>query len=320
VASVRESGLVRAALVGAIVKRLGVLLIPLVVGIAFAQQPPDPDKVEVKTTAVAGSVSMLEGEGGNIGVSVGDDGVFIVDDEFAVLAPKIKAALARLSPKPVRFVFNTHWHGDHTGANEAMATAGAIIVAHDNVRKRLSTAQFMEFLNQVVPPSPPKALPVITFNDEVSFHLNGDDIHVLHVPNAHTDGDAIVYFTKADVVHMGDVFFTNGSYPLIDFSTGGTIDGYIAALEKMLGVIGQKTKIIPGHGHLSDKAALQRTHDMVKDIRDAVAKLAAGGKSLAQVIAAHPTARWDAEWGHGYIKPEMFVTMIYKTLPKKGRL
>jgi glyoxylase-like metal-dependent hydrolase (beta-lactamase superfamily II) len=298
----------------------------------------DPNKIEIKATPVAGSVTMLEGAGGNIGVSVGDDGVFVIDDEYAPLAPKIKAALAKLSPKPLRFVFNTHWHGDHTGSNEAMAGAGAIceasgasrgaseaaspprtpvtIVAHDNVRKRMTVEQVMEaFGGMHVPPSPPKALPLVTFNDEVTFHLNGDEIHVFHVPAAHTDGDAVVHFLKANVVHMGDTFINNG-YPVIDFSTGGTIDGYIAAQEKVLAIIGPDTKLIPGHGPIGDKAALQKTHDMIKGVRDAVAKASAGGKTLEQVQAAKPTAAFDAEWAKGFIKPDMIVAMVYKTLPK----
>ena len=292
------------------------LFFALVPAIAFAQMP-DPEKVQVKATPVAGSVTMLEGAGGNIGVSAGDDGVFVIDDQFAPLAPKLKAAIAKISTKPLRFIFNTHWHGDHTGGNEAMAGAGALIVAHDNVRKRMSAEQVMEvFGGMHIPPSPQKALPVVTFNDEVTFHLNGDEIHVVHVANAHTDGDAIVHFKKANVVHMGDTFI-NGGYPVIDFSTGGTVDGYLAAQEKVLQIIGPETKLIPGHGPLGDKAALQKTHDMIKEVRDAVAKAAAGGKTLDQVKAAKPTAKWDAEWGKGFVNGDLVTTMIYKTLKSK---
>jgi glyoxylase-like metal-dependent hydrolase (beta-lactamase superfamily II) len=288
-------------------------LFMLLLGVTRAQLP-DPAKTEIKTTPVAGSVSMLEGAGGNIGVSAGDDGVFVIDDQFAPMAPKIKAAVAKISPKPLRFIFNTHWHGDHTGANEAMSGSGALIVAHDNVRKRMSVEQVMEaFGGRKVPPSPRNALPVVTFNDEVTFHLNGDEIHVFHVASAHTDGDAIVHFKKANVVHMGDTFI-NGHYPVIDFSTGGTIDGYLAAQEKVLSLVDAATLIIPGHGPLGDKAALQKTHDFIKDLRDAVAK-AAAGKTLEETIAAKPTAKWDAQFSSSFMKPEVIVTMIYKTLP-----
>jgi glyoxylase-like metal-dependent hydrolase (beta-lactamase superfamily II) len=292
------------------------IVFALVPAIALAQMP-DPEIVQVKATPVAGSVTMLEGAGGNIGVSAGDDGVFVIDDQFAPLAPKIKAAIAKISTKPLRFIFNTHWHGDHTGGNEAMAGAGALIVAHDNTRKRMSAEQVMEaFGGKRIPPSPPKALPVVTFNDEVTFHLNGDEIHVFHVANAHTDGDAIVHFRKANVVHMGDTFI-NGGYPVIDFSTGGSIDGLLAAQAKVLSMIDANTKLIPGHGPIGDKSTLQKTHDMIKQVRDAVAKAAAGGKTLEQVKAAKPTAKWDAEWGKGFVNGDLVTLMIYKTLKSK---
>jgi len=291
-------------------KRLALLLLSAT---AYAQMP-DPAKAEIKTHAVAGSVSMLEGAGGNIGVSAGDDGVFVIDDEFAPLAPKIKAAIAKISLKPLRFVFNTHWHGDHTGSNEQMAGYGALIVAHDNVRKRMGAEQVVEMMGgKKVPPSPEKALPVVTFNDEVTFHLNGDEIHVFHVANAHTDGDAIIHFKKANVVHMGDVFI-NGFYPVIDWSTGGTIDGILSAQERVLAMIDDNTKLIPGHGPIGDKAALQKTHDFIKEVRDAVAK-AATGKTLEQTVALKPTAKWDAQWANPFISGDVITTMIYKTLP-----
>ena len=290
------------------------LLIPILL-----LQFGDLTKVQIKTTKVAGSVSMLEGAGGNIGVTAGADGVFIIDDEFAPLAPKIKAAIAAISKQPLKFIFNTHWHGDHTGGNEVMSGNGALIVAHDNVRKRMSTEQVSELMKMfggpgTVPASPAKALPVITFSEDTTFFLNGDEIHIFHVPAAHTDGDAIIHFKKANVMHAGDVFI-NGAYPVIDYGSGGTIDGYIAAQEKLLSVVDDTTKIIPGHGPLADKAALQKAHDMIVAARAAIAKASQGGKkTLEQVIAAKPTAEWDAQWGT-FIKPEMFVTMVYKSLP-----
>lgn len=293
------------------------LLIPILL-----LQFGDLSKVQIKTTKVGGSVSMLEGAGGNIGVTAGADGVFIIDDEFAPLAPKIKAAIAAISKQPLKFIFNTHWHGDHTGGNEALNGTGTMIVAHDNVRKRMSTEQISELAKMfgmpgTTPASPAKALPVITFSDEATFHLNGDEIHIFHVANAHTDGDVIIHFKQANVVHAGDVFI-NGAYPVIDFGSGGTIDGYIAAQEKLLSVVDDNTKIIPGHGPLADKAALQKAHDMIVAARAAIAKASQGGKkTLEQVIAAKPTAQWDAQWGT-FIKPEMFITMVYKSLPAGG--
>jgi cyclase len=208
----------------------------------------------------------LKGAGGNIGVSAGEDGVFIIDDEFAPLAPKVKAALSRISKKPLRFVFNTHWHGDHTGGNEAFAGAGALIVAHDNVRSRMS----------------------------------------------------VQHFRWANVVHAGDCF-VHGRYPTIDYSTGGTIDGYIAAQAELLQRVDARTKIIPGHGPLGDKAALQSTHDMLVRIRNAVAASMREKKTLQEVIATKPTAPWDATYGNGFIKPDVFVTTIYKTLQPAAR-
>jgi glyoxylase-like metal-dependent hydrolase (beta-lactamase superfamily II) len=287
---------------------------------ALAQAQPavtpdvDPAKVDVVTTHVAGNVSMLRGEGGNVAVLVGDDGVLVVDDEYASLAPKIRAAIGALSKRPLRFVVNTHWHGDHTGGNEPLAASGALLVAHDNVRKRMSAEQTIEVFGQKVGPAPAKALPPLTFRDEVTFHLNGDVVHVFHVASAHTDSDAIVRFEKANVVHMGDVFVR--MYPVIDYSTGGTVDGYLAAQEKVLALIDDETKIVPGHGPLAGKKDLAAAHDMLAQARAAIARLAAAGKSLEQVIAAKPTARWDAEYGQAIIKPEQLVSMIYKSLPR----
>jgi glyoxylase-like metal-dependent hydrolase (beta-lactamase superfamily II) len=259
---------------------------------------------------------MIEGDGGNVGVSVGSDGLLIVDDEFGPLAPKLRTALASLSPLPVRFVIDTHWHPDHTNGNEAMAQAGAVLVAHENVRRRMSTPQFIGFLAQNVVASPAKALPVVTFSDVLTLHLNGDDIRVVHLPSAHTDGDAVVYFTRANVVHMGDLLLTNGSYPIIDYTSGGTVDGYIAALDAVLAATGPDTRIIAGHGPPCDRARLQQTRDVVKAVRDAVARAASGGKSLEQVLALRPSAPWDDEWGQAFVKPDVLVTMIYRTLPR----
>src|SRR5262245_56719058 len=190
------------------------------------QQEPDWKAVEVKASPVAGNVHVLTGRGGNIGVSAGDDGVFLVDDQYAPLTDKVKAAVAGISPRPIRFLLNTHWHGDHTGGNENLGKAGVVIVAHENVRRRMSVEQFIEAFDEKVPPAPAQALPVVTFTDAVTFHMNGDDVRCFHVPPAHTDGDTVVHFQKADVIHMGDLFF-NGMYPFIDVATGGSFEGVI---------------------------------------------------------------------------------------------
>jgi len=208
----------------------------LAAGAALAQ---DFSKIEVQATKLTESVYMLTGAGGNLGVSVGEDAVFIIDDQYAPMTDKIAAAIAKITPKPVKFVLNTHWHGDHTGGNENFGKAGALIVGHDNVRKRMSVEQFIEAFNMRVPASPPVALPVVTFAHSVSFHLNGDEIRAIHMASAHTDGDAIVHFLKNDVVHMGDIYF-NGMYPFIDFASGGSVDGVIAACDKV-GAIARST-------------------------------------------------------------------------------
>ncbi len=297
----------------------------VVVGAALAAAPVraqfgDPAKVTLKTTPVASGVSMIEGEngfaGGNVGVSVGDDGVFVIDDEIAPMTPKLKTALAALSKKPVRFLVNTHWHFDHTGGNPGLAASGAVIVAHDNVRKRLSVDSFMDFLGQkmTTPASPPASLPVVTFAEDVTLHLNGDEIHVFHVPPAHTDGDAIVHFKKANVIHMGDTFVTI-SYPFIDTVNGGQFFGIITAADKVLPLCDDNTKIIPGHGPLATKADLKAWRDMLSTVGERITKLAAAKKSLDEIKAAKPTAEFDAKWGQIMVKGDQLVEMVYKTLP-----
>ena len=277
----------------------------------------DPSKVTLKTTPVADGISVIEGAtgfaGGNVGVSVGADGVFIIDDELAPMTAKLKTALRALSKKPVRFLVNTHWHTDHTGGNVGMAGDGAVILAQDNTRKRLSVEQVREFMGKKItmPALPPAGLPVITFAEDVTLHLNGDDIHVVHVPPAHTDGDAIVHFTKANVIHAGDVVV--GTYPVIDVDAGGQIDGFLAATDKILALANDQTKIIPGHGPLMTKADVVTFRDMVKTVRDRVYKLADQKKSLEEIKAAKPLADLDARWGQGLLKADNAIEMVLKS-------
>jgi glyoxylase-like metal-dependent hydrolase (beta-lactamase superfamily II) len=279
---------------------------------AFAQDQ-DFSQVEVKTVPVAGSVSMLQGSGGNIAVLVGPEGVLVVDDEYAPLVPKILAAIGKLSSRPVRFVVNTHWHGDHTGGNAVLGAEGAVIVAQDNVRKRMSTEQFNAFIKRRSPPSPAIALPIVTFVDGVRFYLDGEDIEVTHIGPGHTDGDSTVWFHKANVIHMGDNFF-NGMYPAIDGDAGGSLDGMVTALEGVLGRIDDQTKVIPGHGPLGTKADLKRFHDMLVTIGDRVRQAIHDGKTQDQVLAMKPSADLDAVWGNGFLKPDFFVTLVYVLL------
>ena len=278
-----------------------------------AQQ--NPDAVRIEAVPVADGIFMLTGSGGNIGLLVGDDAAFVIDDQFAPLTKKILAAIAEKTDQPVRFVINTHWHGDHTGGNENMGQAGAIIVAHENVRKRMSTEQFIEAFDTRVPPSPEAALPVVTFADSIMFHWNGDDIRVFHVGPAHTDGDSVIHFQKANVIHAGDILF-NGFYPFIDASAGGGIDGMITATEQILAMADENTKIIPGHGPLCKKAELQASHDMLVVARDRIRKLMDEGNTRDEVIAAKPTADLDEEWGGGFLQPDVWVGIVFDGLAK----
>ncbi len=291
---------------------LGALVPLLVPALAPAQ---DFDSVELKTTAVGGSVHAIFGRGGNIGVSAGEDGVFLIDDQFAPLTDKIKTQVAALGAGEVRFIVNTHWHFDHTGGNEVFAGDGALIVAHDNVRERMSVDQFIEAFDREVPASPKIALPVVTFDDGVTFHLNGDTIRVIHVPRAHTDGDAIVYFSVANVIHAGDTVWTSG-YPFIDTGSGGSIDGVIAATERMLELSDSTTRIIPGHGELTDRAGLAAYRDMLVSVATAVRSLIGDGKSLQQIQAAKPTAAFDEKWGKGSFTPDRWVAMVHEDLAR----
>jgi len=289
--------------------------IVLAAGVARGQQQ-DFSKVSIKTTKVADGIYLLEGSGGNIGVSVGDDGVIVIDDEFAPLTPKIQAAIAAITPKPIKFVLNTHWHGDHTGGNENMAAAGAVIVAHDNVRKRMSVGQFMEIMKTQVPPAPARALPIVTFSSDVTLHLNGEDIHVVYAGPAHTDGDSIVLFPKAKVVHMGDCFMTI-SYPFVDLGSGGSFDGFVAVAEKILGMVDDSFKIIPGHGALSTKTDLKGWRDMLSTIRARVKKQADAGKPLDAIQKQKLTAEWDDKWGKSFIKPDRIVEFAFAAVKAK---
>lgn len=292
------------------------VLLLIVAGIpsGVPAQQRDWDAVQVRAEQVAGGVYVIFGSGGNIGLSVGDDGAFVIDDQFAPLTDKIRAAIATVTDAEVRFVVNTHWHGDHTGGNENFGEAGAMIVAHENVRRRMNPAEFSEVMGNTTQ-APPAALPVVTFTDAVTFYWNGDRINVQHVAPAHTDGDSIIFFTGADVVHMGDNFFV-GSFPYIDLDSGGSVAGMIAAAEMVLASIGSETRIIPGHGPVAGRAELEAFHDMLVVIRDRVQTLIAEGNSLEQVLAAAPTAEYDADMANGFMTVERFLGIVYDSLSR----
>lgn len=287
-----------------------VLLLSLAPAILAAQ---NWDSITVRAQHLRGGVYMLTGSGGNIGLSIGNDAAFLVDDQYAPLTAKIVAAVASVTPQPIRFVVNTHWHGDHTGGNENIGKAGALLVAHANVRKRMSTEQFMEMFNRRTPPSPAGALPVVTFSDSVTFHINGDELVVAHVPAAHTDGDALVHFVRANVVHMGDTFMTAG-YPFIDLSSGGHVNGFIAAADRALAVCNAETIIIPGHGPTTDCAGLRAWRTMIATVRDRVQAEIGRGRSIEQAKGAGLTTDYDARWGRGFIQPAVFVELVYRSL------
>ena len=273
-------------------------------------------KVEIKATKLTGTTYMLTGAGGNIGLSAGEDAVFVIDDQFAPLTPRILAAIAAITPKPVKFVLNTHWHFDHTGGNENLGKAGAIIVAHHNVRKRMSTDQVIEFINMKTRPDPKEALPVLTFSADMTFHINGEEVRAIHMPNAHTDGDSVVHFTGSDVVHMGDIYF-NGFYPFIDAESGGSADGVVAACDKVLAFVTDKTRIIPGHGPLSNAAELKAYRDVVATVSSRVKALVAQGRTLEEIKAAGVSKEFDEKWGKGFIKSERFAEMLARPLLKR---
>jgi glyoxylase-like metal-dependent hydrolase (beta-lactamase superfamily II) len=278
-----------------------------------AHAQTDFSKVEVKATKVAGNVYMLEGAGGNIGVSVGDDGLLIVDDQFAPLADKIRAALKGIADKKLRFILNTHWHGDHTGGNVAFGPE-ATIIAHDNVRKRLATEQKSTVFNSTTPPSPKEALPVITFNNSLSVHFNGEDIRAIHYPQGHTDGDSVIFFSASNVVHLGDDFFA-GRFPFVDLESGGSVEGLVKNIGELIGKIPADAKLIPGHGPISTLDDLKSYHRMLQQTTEIVRQKMAAGKTLDQIKSEGLPAEW-APWGAGFIKTDRWVETIYKSLKK----
>ncbi|MDQ6652038.1 MAG: MBL fold metallo-hydrolase [Acidobacteriota bacterium] len=274
----------------------------------------DFSKVEIKVTKVAGNVYMLEGAGGNIGVSAGSDGILIVDDQFAPLADKIKAALKTLGEGKLKFVLNTHYHGDHTGGNIAFGP-DAPIIAQTNVRKRLSAEQISKFFNRTTPAYPKEALPVITFDQAVSVFFNGEEIKVIHFPHGHTDGDSVIFFAGSNVVHMGDDFFA-GRFPVVDLEAGGDVEGMTKNVGDIISKLPAGVKIIPGHGPLSDVVGLKAFHRMLVETTAIVRKKIAAGKSLKQVKAEGLPTEWKS-WGLGFIKTDIWLELVYNSLSAK---
>lgn len=291
-----------------VTKSLKALLAATVIGGAASSSAAaqmDFSQIEIKTTDLGDGIYMLEGAGGNIGVSVGEDGVFVIDDQFAPLTPKILAAIAAITDQPVDWVINTHWHGDHTGGNEQLGEAGALIVAHDNVRVRMSAPGPRQ--------SPEAALPVLTFSDTTTFYYNGNEIHAYHPVNAHTDGDAVIHFRNLNIVHAGDVLF-NGVFPFIDAGSGGSVDGYIAALEDLVAMADEDTRFIAGHGPIAKRADIETKIAMLKDARARLLALIAEGKTLEEAVAAKPLADYAEDWNWGFINEDRMTELLYGAL------
>lgn len=276
-------------------------------GVSAQTTPPPP----IEVAPVATGVHVLYGSGGNIGVSIGDDGVILIDDQYAPATPQILEALAKLNPDPPRFVLNTHWHGDHTGGNENLAGKGSVVVAHDRVRERMSTEHFNEFFQRKTPPSPAGALPVVTFDNNLSLHFNGDDLRGVHVPDAHTDGDVFIHFRKANVIHTGDLVFAD-MYPFVDLDSGGSVAGVIAGVDRMLEIADDQTRIIPGHGKVTDRAGLVRYRKLLADTSAQMRELVQAGKSVDEVLAAKPFAEHDAAYAWSFITAERYIQILYR--------
>jgi cyclase len=298
-------------------RRLALLFL-FCAAVLAAAQDQDFSKVQIKVTKVSGSIYMLEGAGGNIAASVGEDGIVIVDDQYAPLADKIAAALKSIgvTDKPVRFVINTHYHGDHTGGNLALATGGSTIIAQDNVRKRLETGGMAGTgggVSMEQKAADKGALPIITFDHDVTVHLNGEDIRALHFPSGHTDGDAIVFFPKANVVHMGDDFVRYG-YPFIDVTSGGSVQGMIAACDKVVAVLPADVKVIPGHGQLSNLAEIRDYSTMLKETSAAVQAAIKSGKTVDQMKKDKILAAWDKKYSGQFITGDLFIETLYNSL------
>ncbi|HEX8174444.1 MAG TPA: MBL fold metallo-hydrolase [Pyrinomonadaceae bacterium] len=284
------------------------LLVCLSTTYSRSVQQQDFSKVEIKSTLAAGNIHMLEGAGGNIAVSVGRDGALMVDDQFLPLADKIRAELKKLGEGKLKYVLNTHWHGDHTGGNQAFGQE-ATIVAQENVRRRLAAGQML--LGDKIPPARQEALPVITYNASMNFYFNGEEVHVVHYPHGHTDGDSVIFFTGSNVAHLGDDFFA-GRFPFVDLESGGSVEGLTKNIAEIIRVLPAGVKIIPGHGPLSTIEDLRLYHRMLVETTNIVRKGMAAGKSLEQIKKEGLPEEWKT-WGTGFIKTEQWIETIYRS-------
>jgi cyclase len=293
-------------------KKIALLhLFVLLASATFAQQ--NYDTVKIVSQKLTDNIYMLKSAGGNIGVLVGKDGTLMIDDQFAPLSNKINGAIKTISPEEIKFLINTHIHGDHSGGNENFKRMGVTVVAHDVVRERMSKEQVNKAMNRVTPPREKDALPAITFSDKLNFHLNDEDIELIHLDNGHTDGDVMVRFKKANVFHMGDAYVRYG-YPFIDVSSGGSFTGFLTSLDKGLALMDNNSKIIPGHGELATKNDVKIFRDKLVDIRDQVLAAFKKGKKVEDIPALGITDKYDAELGNGFLKGKDFVLLIAESM------
>ncbi|MFH1983550.1 MAG: MBL fold metallo-hydrolase [Pseudomonadota bacterium] len=292
---------------------IGSVVITVVgLSVSFAEEPA---AIEVGAEKITENIYLLQDTGGmgNTVVLTGRDGVLMVDTKIEAAVSPLLSRISELSEKPIRFAVITHWHFDHVGGNEQVAKTGATIIAHENVRKQMAMAHDMAMLNTKVPPSSEMARPLLTYTKEMAFHMNGEDVRVFHLAAGHTDGDSVVYFQNANVIHMGDLYF-EGLYPYIGIYSGGSIDGMIKVINQILPMIDDKTKVVPGHGPLSDKTRLQQYVSMLTAIRDEVGRLMQNGATMEAVIAAKPTQAYDEKWGKGFLPPDQFTKLVYMDL------
>ena len=279
--------------------------------IAFASH------LQVNTTKLTDSMYVVHGSGGDVILSIGNDGIILVDDQYAPVTKKMQLVIANITNKPIKFVINTHWHPDHVGGNERLGEAGAIIVSHDNVRKRLSNDQFFEMINQTIPAFSKKGLPIITFSDNMTFYQNNDEIRINYLKNGHTDGDSAIYFTQNNVIHVGDDF-SDRSYPFMDLSSGGSVDGLISSLQSILSMINNDTKVVAGHSGISNQTKVKDYLNMLIDVKGVISDMIKEGKSLDEIIQSKPTSQYDSVYqDYSFIKPKDFVTNIYQSLNSK---
>ncbi|MBI1768009.1 MAG: MBL fold metallo-hydrolase [Bacteroidetes bacterium] len=294
----------------------GYLLLLLLMAALAGKAQQNFDTVKIRPLKVTDQIYMLKGSGGNIGLLTGNEGLLMIDDQFAPLSVKINEAIKSISQNPIRFLINTHIHGDHSGGNDNFSKQGVIVVAHDQVRERMKKEQVNKRLNRTTPPREKEALPIVTFPDKLNFHLNDEEIELIHLDRGHTDGDVAVHFKKANVIHTGDAFVRYG-YPFIDTSSGGSVNGFISSLDKLLAMMDDQTKIIPGHGELATKADVKTLREQIANIRDQVAKALKKGKKIEEISSLGITDKYDEKLGKGFLKGKDFVALIAESLSEK---